>query len=99
MPVTTGAPAWVIVIGCPNTVRCAVRSGPVFWVNEKLTTPLATLGVSQGWSLVGAYGPVSGWPTGSTGSCREADPVDAPTLTAVPGTNARVSFLIPWPAS
>src|SRR5262249_46098079 len=47
-------PAWVTVICCPSTVRCAVRGAPELAVKEKWTTPLAALPtVSQLWSLLG----------------------------------------------
>ena len=88
------AAAWVTVTAWPSTVRCAVRVTPVFAVNEKLTTPLATLPmVSQGWSLLGAKTPVRDTVVGTTGS-RWSEPATAPSLTVLPGTNARGSSLI-----
>src|SRR5262249_41440315 len=97
--VSTGPPIWVTAIDCPRTVRFATRARPVFWVKEKLTTPLATLPmVSQDWSLLrGGNTPLRGRVVGGTGSS-ETDPAPAGTLTGVRGTNSRVSFrILPGP--
>ena len=68
---------------------CAVRAAPVSCVNEKLTTPPATLPmVSQVWSLLGANTPVSDVLAGST-VARAPLPAAIPRLTAPLETKAR----------